>query len=87
MPKPTHHPSPIQPPSSGPTPASLNPGPLRTASAALLGLILATPHLEAQHPSTVVDYRPGTGFSPGYTNAAAALGAPSRVTPATSGGR
>lgn len=86
MPKPTQRPSPIQPPSSGPTPASPNPGPLRAASVALLGLILATPDLEAQHPSTVVDYRPGTGFSPGYTNAAAALGAPSRVTPGDFGG-
>ncbi len=53
-----------------------------------LGAILATlaQDLLAQYPTTVVDYRAGTGFSPGYTNAASAIGTPSRMTPGDFGG-
>ena len=86
MPKPSIRPSPIRPRSSGPVPASPTPRPRLAASTASLGLFLAAADLQAQHPPTVVDYRPGAGFSPGYTNAAAALGAPSRVTPGDFGG-
>jgi len=35
----------------------------------------------ANFATTVVDYQPGTGFAPGYTNTAAVLGEPSRVNP------
>src|SRR5439155_20219030 len=40
----------------------------------------------AQYADSVVSYFPGTGFSPGFTNPAAALGEPSRATPGTFGG-
>ncbi len=36
--------------------------------------------------NTVVNYSSGTGFSAGYTNASAALGEPSRITPGQFGG-
>ena len=36
--------------------------------------------VQAQYPASVVDYRSGTGFSPGYTNTMAAIGTPSRLT-------
>jgi len=42
--------------------------------------------LQAQYATAVVDYRSGTGFSPGYTNAVSALGMPSRSTPGDFGG-
>lgn len=41
---------------------------------------------QAQYADTVVSYFPGAGFSPGFTNPAAALGEPSRSTPGTFGG-
>src|SRR5438067_9285756 len=40
----------------------------------------------AQYAEAVVSYFPGVGFSPGFTNPAAALGEPSRITPGTFGG-
>src|SRR5689334_1933963 len=56
----------------------------------LLGLALAsllfTHAASAQYADTVVSYFSGTGFSPAYTNPAAALGEPSRITPGTFGG-
>lgn len=53
---------------------------------ALVAWAITTPGLQAQYPNAVVEYRTGSGFSPGYTNAAAALAAPSRVTPGDFGG-
>lgn len=53
------------------------------------GIILASNaalNLQAQYPSTVVEYQSGTGHTPGYTNASAAIGAPSRITPGDFGG-
>ena len=41
---------------------------------------------QAQYAEAVVSYVPGVGFSPGFTNPAAALGEPSRITPGTFGG-
>ncbi|MGN6387864.1 MAG: hypothetical protein ACTHMT_16665, partial [Verrucomicrobiota bacterium] len=35
---------------------------------------------------SIVSYSSGSGFAPGYTNSAAALGEPSRVTPGEFGG-
>ena len=40
----------------------------------------------AQFADEIVSYSPGSGFSPAFTNPAAALGEPSRVTPGTYGG-
>jgi hypothetical protein len=40
----------------------------------------------AQYATSVAAYEPGTGFAPGYTNPAAALGEPSRFTPGAFGG-
>src|SRR5438270_9975380 len=40
----------------------------------------------AQYAEAVVSYFPGVGFSPGFTNPAAALGEPSRITPGSFGG-
>lgn len=42
--------------------------------------------VQAQYPASVVDYRSGTGFSPGYTNSASAIGMPSRITSGQYGG-
>src|ERR1051326_4702225 len=39
-----------------------------------------------QYASSVVSYVPGSGFAPGLTNPASALGEPSRVTPGMYGG-
>src|SRR5262245_42318236 len=58
---------------------------LQVFALALAG-ILASFEAQAQFAESVVSYEPGTGFSPGYTNAEAALGEPSRVTPGTFGG-
>ena len=52
---------------------------------ALAGLLLSLT-ARAQYADTVVSYVTGVGFSPGYTNPAAALGEPSRITPGTFGG-
>ena len=41
---------------------------------------------QAQYASSVVSYAAGAGVSPAYTNPAAALGEPSRVTPGMYGG-
>ena len=50
------------------------------------GLLLVQPSLQAQYASQVVQYVPGTGGAPGFSNPAAALGEPSRVTPGQFGG-
>jgi hypothetical protein len=42
--------------------------------------------VSAQFADSVVSYSPGLGGSPGYTNAASALGAPARFTPGLYGG-
>jgi hypothetical protein len=42
--------------------------------------------VQAQYPASVVDYRSGTGFSAGYTNATSAIGMPSRITSGEYGG-
>ena len=42
--------------------------------------VLSVSNLRAQFADSVVAYNPGTGFTPGYTNATAALGSPSRQT-------
>jgi hypothetical protein len=55
-------------------------------SALAFASLFVSVHAHAQYASAVVAYNPGTGFTPGYTNAAAALGEPSRVTPGTYGG-
>lgn len=55
-------------------------------AAALLAPSLTVPALAANHAVAVLDYQPGTGFAAGYTNTAAVLGEPSRVTPDPFGG-
>src|ERR1041385_898305 len=40
----------------------------------------------AQYADTIISYIPGAGFTPGFTNASAALGEPSRITPGQFGG-
>src|SRR5437899_8447870 len=58
---------------------------VRLSLLALAGILVPlTSH--AQYAAEVVSYSPGVGFSPGFTNAASALGEPSRVTPGTFGG-
>ena len=58
---------------------------VRLSVLALAGLLVSfTAH--GQYAAAVVSYVPGTGFSRGFTNAASAMGEPSRVTPGTFGG-
>lgn len=52
---------------------------------ALAGLFL-TANVHAQFAEAVVSYAPGSGVSSAFTNASAALGEPSRVTPGVYGG-
>jgi len=56
-----------------------------TIPLALAGL-LGSGALEAQYASAVVDYTRGANFAPGLTNAASALGEPTRSTPGPFGG-
>jgi hypothetical protein len=49
-------------------------------------LALAAAAAQAQFADAVIDYSPGTGFIPGFTNQAAALGEPSRNVPGEFGG-
>ena len=61
---------------------------MKTVSIWLLTLagILVSFTLRAQYASAIISYEPGIGFSPGFTNRAAALGEPSRSTPGDFGG-
>lgn len=54
--------------------------------AALLALAAAVPAPAANWAALVLDYQPGTSPAAGYTNTAAILGEPSRVTPGPFGG-
>jgi hypothetical protein len=58
---------------------------IRLTVVALAGLLVVC-NGRAQYADTVVSYFPGTGFSAGFTNPAAALGQPSIVTPGPFGG-
>jgi len=51
---------------------------------ALASLLLPSAH--SQYADAIVSYSPGSGASSGFTNPAAALGEPSRITPGTFGG-
>ena len=51
-----------------------------------LASVFITSTATAQFADAVLDYQPGAGVSPNYTNPAAALGEPSRVTPGDYGG-
>jgi len=53
---------------------------------AALFLRLGSFVVQGQYANTVISYDPGTGFSPSFTNPAAALGEPSRITPGMFGG-
>jgi hypothetical protein len=53
---------------------------------ALAGALTVPTLGSAQFADAVVTYTSGTGFQPGYTTPASALGEPSRVTPGTFGG-
>lgn len=53
---------------------------------AVAGALFVPTLVSAQFADSVVSYVSGTGFQPGYTTAASALGEPSRVTPGTFGG-
>jgi len=58
---------------------------LQVLSLALASLFVSI-QARAQFAESVISYDPGAGFSPGFTNAEAALGEPSRITPGTFGG-
>src|SRR3974390_1811791 len=61
---------------------------MKKACSLALGLttVLVSTTALAQYAAQVVSYNPGSGFAPGFTNAASALGEPSRVTPGPYGG-
>jgi hypothetical protein len=54
---------------------------IRTLALASLLAVGSVVSVRAQFASAVVDYNSGTGFAAGYTNTAAALGAPSQINP------
>src|SRR3954467_10606928 len=57
---------------------------MKIRSLALASLfVLSVASVRAQFASSVVDYNRGTGFAAGFTNASAALGAPSPGTSVT----
>ena len=56
------------------------------AATSLLSVSIASTSFAAGFADAVINYSPGLGFSAGYTNAAVALGEPSRVTPGQFGG-
>jgi hypothetical protein len=56
---------------------------LALASAQVLHVV---PSNAGEFAAAVTEYQRGTGFSPGFTNATAALGEPSRITPGQFGG-
>ncbi|MFN0067702.1 MAG: hypothetical protein ACKVYV_08710 [Limisphaerales bacterium] len=58
---------------------------MKLAAALLAPACLATVHA-ANHAALVLDYQPGSAPAAGYTNTAALLGEPSRVTPGPFGG-
>lgn len=58
---------------------------VRLSLLALASVVLVL-NARAQFADAVADYQPGSGFTPGYTNPAVALGEPSRVTPGMFGG-
>lgn len=53
---------------------------------ALAGLVNESQAQGTLWAGSVISYNPGTGYTPGYDNPAAALGEPSRVTPGPWGG-
>jgi hypothetical protein len=57
---------------------------IRLSALAFASLFVINTH--AQFAEATVSYDPGTGFSPGFTNASSALDEPSRVTPGAFGG-
>ncbi len=59
---------------------------IRLSALALAGMFVLTTTARAQYADSVVSYNRGIGASSSYTNPAAALGEPSRVTPGTYGG-
>ena len=61
--------------------------PLFRPPALVAAAMLLTPStVRAQFASSVIEYLPGAGGSPGYDNPASTLGEPSRVTPGDFGG-
>jgi hypothetical protein len=60
----------------------------RMFKSCLFGITLAlgATAAQAQFADAVIDYSPGTGFIPGFTNQAAVLGEPSRSVPGEFGG-
>ena len=52
----------------------------------VLASVFVSITVQGQFATSVVSYSPGIGFAPGFTNAAAALGEPSRTTPGVFGG-
>jgi len=58
---------------------------IRSVVLALSSLCISL-NLQAQYAAQVISYDAGIGFTPGFTNAAAAIGKPSGVTPGAFGG-